>query len=110
MAEHRSAVQRRSEEKCRKVPALELEACLVRSKHEVELIEQYSEQCKMLLIRPSKLNEVLFKDSDREDVLFVKSIPHTTENWLRKLYKYSMNNNTITEDKHETNHINNKYM
>ena len=39
----------------------------------------------------------------------VKSIPPTTENWLRKLYKYSMNNDTSTEDKHETNHINNKY-
>ena len=40
---------------------------------------------------------------------FVKSIPPTTENWLRKLYNYSMNNDTSTEDKHETNHINNKY-
>ena len=39
----------------------------------------------------------------------VKSIPPTTENWLRKLYIYSMNNNTSTEDKHETNHINDKY-
>ena len=39
----------------------------------------------------------------------VKSIPPTTENWLRKLYIYSMNNNTSTEDKQETNHINNKY-
>ena len=39
----------------------------------------------------------------------VKSIPPTTENWLRKLYIYSMNNDTSTEDKHETNHINNKY-
>ena len=39
----------------------------------------------------------------------VKSIPPSTENWLRKLYEYSMNNNTSTEDKHETNHINNKY-
>ena len=40
---------------------------------------------------------------------YVKSIPPTTENWLRKLYNYSMNINTSTEDKHETNHINNKY-
>ena len=39
----------------------------------------------------------------------VKRKPPTTENWLRKLYEYSMNNNTSTEDKHETNHINNKY-
>ena len=38
----------------------------------------------------------------------VKSIPPTTENWLRKLYNYSMTNDTSTEDKHETNHINNK--
>ena len=38
-----------------------------------------------------------------------KRIPPITENWLRKLYKYSMNNDTSTEDKHETNHINNKY-
>ena len=39
----------------------------------------------------------------------VKSIPPTTESWLRKLHKYSMNINMSTEDKHETNHINNKY-
>ena len=39
----------------------------------------------------------------------VKSIPPTTENWLRKLFIYSLNDNTSTEDKHETNHINNKY-
>ena len=39
----------------------------------------------------------------------VKSIPPTTENWLRKRYNYSVNNDTSTEDKHETNHINNKY-
>ena len=38
----------------------------------------------------------------------VKSIPSTTENWLRKRYNYSMNNDKSTEDKHETNHINNK--
>ena len=38
----------------------------------------------------------------------VKSIPPTTENWLRKRYNYSLNNDTSTEDKHETNHINNK--
>ena len=38
----------------------------------------------------------------------VKSIPPTTENWLRKRYKYSMKNDKSTEDKHETNHINNK--
>ena len=39
----------------------------------------------------------------------VKSIPPTTENWLRKLFKYSKKNYKSTEDKHETNHINNKY-
>ena len=39
----------------------------------------------------------------------VKSIPPTTENWLRKRYKYSKKNYKSTEDKHETNHINNKY-
>ena len=39
----------------------------------------------------------------------VKSIPLTTENWLRKLYTYSKKNYMSTEDKHETNHINNKY-
>ena len=38
----------------------------------------------------------------------VKSFPPTTENWLRKRYKYSMKNDKSTEDKHETNHINNK--
>ena len=32
----------------------------------------------------------------------VKSIPPTAENWPRKLYQYSKNNNTSTEDKHET--------
>ena len=37
----------------------------------------------------------------------VKSIPPNTDNWLRKLYNYSMNNDKST-DKHETNHINNK--
>ena len=39
----------------------------------------------------------------------VKSIPPTTENWLRKLYTYSKKNCMSTEDKHETNHINNKH-
>ena len=39
----------------------------------------------------------------------VKSIPPTTENWLRKLYTHSKKNYKSTEDKHETNHINNKY-
>ena len=38
----------------------------------------------------------------------VKSIPPATENWLRKLYKYSKKSYKSTEDKHETNHINNK--
>ena len=42
------------------------------------------------------------------DTVGVKSIPPTTENWLRKRYNYSMNNDKSTEDKHETNHINNK--
>ena len=39
----------------------------------------------------------------------VKSLHPTTENWLRKLYQYSKKNYKSTEDKHETNHINNKY-
>ena len=39
----------------------------------------------------------------------VKSTPLTTENWLRKLCTYSMNNNMSNEDKHDTNYINNKY-
>ena len=47
-------------------------------------------------------------DNKKRDYENVKSIPPTTENWLRKLYKYSMNINMSTEDKHETNHINNK--
>ena len=33
----------------------------------------------------------------------------TAENWLRKLYQYSKKNYKSTEDKHETNHINNQY-
>ena len=37
----------------------------------------------------------------------VKSTSPTTENWLRKLCTYSMNNNTSDEDKHDTNYINN---
>ena len=56
----------------------------------------------------------LFVVNNRESTLntvsgIVKSTPLTTENWLRKLCIYSMNNNTSTEDKHKTNHINNKY-
>ena len=43
--------------------------------------------------------------SSMEDV---KSIPPNIENWLWKRYKYSMKNDKSTEDKHETNHINNK--
>ena len=39
----------------------------------------------------------------------VKRKPPTAENWLRKLYQYSKKNYKSTEDKHETNHINNKY-
>ena len=39
----------------------------------------------------------------------VKSIPPTTENWLRKRYNYSINNDTSNEDKHKTNYsINDK--
>ena len=29
-------------------------------------------------------------------------MPPTTENWLRKLYVYSTNNNTSDDDKHDT--------
>ena len=39
----------------------------------------------------------------------VKSTSPTTENWLRNLCTYSMNNNMSDEDKHDTNYINNKY-
>ena len=39
----------------------------------------------------------------------VKSIPPTAGGLLRKLQIHSLNNDTSTEDKHETNHINNKY-
>ena len=39
----------------------------------------------------------------------VKSTSPTAENWLRKLCTYNLNNNTSNEDKHDTNHINNKY-
>ena len=44
-----------------------------------------------------------------ESTHFVKSIPPITENWLRKLIHYSKKNYKSTEDKHDTNHINNKY-
>ena len=36
--------------------------------------------------------------------VFVKSIPPNTENWLRKLYDKNYNNDTSSEDKHETNY------
>ena len=39
----------------------------------------------------------------------VKSTSPTTENDYEKLCTYSMKNDKSTEDKHETNHINNKY-
>ena len=35
---------------------------------------------------------------------YVKTIPPNTENWLRKLYDKNCNNDTSTEDKHETNY------
>ena len=50
-----------------------------------------------------------FEESGHPTFRAVKGILPTTENWLRKRYGYSMNDNTSTEDKHETNHINNKY-
>ena len=49
------------------------------------------------------------KESLKSRAFDVKSIPPTTENWLRKQYKYSKKNYKSTEDKHETNHINNKF-
>ena len=60
----------------------------------------------------AKITAAKFGNSQRSllsPTVCVKSIPPTTENWLRKLYKYSKKNYTSTEDKHETNHINNKY-
>ena len=61
--------------------------------------------------RPIGMHGLGFDSTDLEEGLpeGVKRIPPTTENWLRKLYIYSLNNNTSTEDEHETNHINNKY-
>ena len=56
-----------------------------------------------VVLLQSGLNESWWADS-------AKSTSPTTENWLRKLYKYSMNINTSIEDKNLTNHINNKYM
>ena len=53
-------------------------------------------------------SEVTAHDRSGKPDKTVKSIPPNTENWLRKLYNYSMNNDTSNEDKHETNHINNK--
>ena len=43
-----------------------------------------------------------------DHMVLVKSILPTTESWLRTRCKYSMKNDKSTEDKHETNHINNK--
>ena len=57
-----------------------------------------------------KRRNVMFTPEQHINVaLFVKSTSPTTENWLRKLCTYSMNNNTSNEDKHDTNYINNKY-
>ena len=53
-----------------------------------------------------RVNGITFSDTCSQ---CLKNIPPTTENWLRKLYKYSKKNYKSTEDKHETNHINNKY-
>ena len=52
---------------------------------------------------------VKFTEAIARHTRIVKSIPSTTENGLRKRYKYSKKNYKSTEDKHETNHINNKY-
>ena len=60
----------------------------------------------------AKVTAAKFGNSQRSllsSTLGVKSIPPTTENWLRKLYTYSKKNYMSTEDKHDTNHINNKY-
>ena len=45
-------------------------------------------------------------DEPINDMIYVKSTSPTTENWLRKLCTYSMNNNMSDEDKHDTNYIN----
>ena len=67
--------------------------------------------CKTVVLanHPAACESLVHKDSLLGCAYCVKSILPTTENWLRKLYIYSLNNNTSTEDKHETNHINNKY-
>ena len=41
--------------------------------------------------------------------LFCKEYTSNYRKLATNLYEYSMNNNTSTEDKHDTNHINNKY-
>ena len=54
-------------------------------------------------------DETLLEFEESGHPISVKSIPPTTENWLRKLYTCNKKNYMSTEDKHETNHINNKY-
>ena len=60
----------------------------------------------------AKVTAAKFGNSERSSLSLtdgVQSTSPTTENWLRKLCTYSMNSNTSDEDKHDTNHINNKY-
>ena len=80
---------------------------------------QPAKSMKGLLIRVEWVSKLIwcqsysdqFGNSQRSllsPTMSVKNIPPTTENWLRKRFHYSMNNDKSTEDKHETNHINNK--
>ena len=54
----------------------------------------------------AKVTVTKFGNSQRS---LLSPTPPTTENWLRKQYTYSKKNYRSTEDKHERNHINNKY-
>ena len=75
-----------------------------------ELLAAQAEQDRKIL--QAKVTVTKFGNSQRSLLSptgGVKSIPPTTENLLRKQYKYSKKNYKSTEDKHETNHINNKY-
>ena len=53
-------------------------------------------------------SELYFMGVEWRTGVSCKEYTPTTENWLRKRYNYSLNNDTSTEVKHETNHINNK--
>ena len=52
---------------------------------------------------------LIFGQQQPNDPVYVKNFLPTTENWLRNCINTARRITWSTEDKHETNHINNKY-